>query len=50
VVVAKIGVYYKVIINCTEEKSSTPTVWNVVGAERKSRHNVTENITATNTT
>jgi hypothetical protein len=26
-----------------EGKSSTPTVWNVVGAERTSRHNVTEN-------
>jgi hypothetical protein len=25
-----------------EEKSSTPTVWNMVGAERTSRHNVTE--------
>jgi hypothetical protein len=32
--------------HCTEEKSSTPTVWNVVGAERTSRHNVTENSTA----
>jgi hypothetical protein len=30
----------------TEEKSSTPTVWNVVGAEWTSRLNVTENSTA----
>jgi hypothetical protein len=30
----------------TKEKSSTPTVWNVVGAERTSRHNVTKNIIA----
>jgi hypothetical protein len=29
----------------TEEKSSTHTVWNAVGAERTSRHNVTENST-----
>jgi hypothetical protein len=30
----------------TDKKSSTPTVWNMVGAERMSRQNVTENSTA----
>jgi hypothetical protein len=34
------------MVDSTEEKSSTLKVWNVVGAERTSRHNVTENSTA----
>jgi hypothetical protein len=37
------------IVFFTEEKSSTPSVWNVVVAERMRRHNVIENSTAAST-